>query len=100
MMTTRYGADAVPGGRLGRGLTAIALIGAAAACWAITARRMQGMDMGPGTDLGGFGWFIVVWATMMAAMMLPSLVPIVLGYARSGRSEAMPSSSVTAFLFV
>lgn len=99
-MTTRYGTDADLGGRLGRGLTAITLIGAAAACWAITARRMQGMDMGPGTDLGGFGWFIVVWATMMAAMMLPSLLPIVLGYARSGRSDAAPSSNVTAFLFV
>jgi predicted metal-binding membrane protein len=52
-------------------------------CWAITAQRMQGMDMGPGTDLGGLGWFAVVWATMMAAMMLPSLVPMALAYART-----------------
>jgi predicted metal-binding membrane protein len=62
---------------------AILLIGAAAVCWAITARRMQGMDMGPGTDLGSLGWFAAVWATMMAAMMFPSLVPIALGYART-----------------
>jgi predicted metal-binding membrane protein len=36
---------------------------------------MQGMDMGPGTDLGGLGWFAGVWIGMMAAMMLPSLAP-------------------------
>ena len=41
----------------------------------VTANRMQGMDMGPGTDLGGLGWFAGVWMTMMAAMMLPSLAP-------------------------
>jgi predicted metal-binding membrane protein len=35
------------------------------------------MDMGPGTELGGLGWFVGVWATMMAAMMLPSLAPLV-----------------------
>jgi predicted metal-binding membrane protein len=33
------------------------------------------MDMGPGTDLGSLGWFAGVWVTMMAAMMLPSLLP-------------------------
>ena len=51
------------------------LIAVAAACWAVTAQRMEGMDMGPGTELGGLGWFVGVWAVMMAAMMLPSLVP-------------------------
>jgi predicted metal-binding membrane protein len=38
---------------------------------------MRGMDAGPGTDLGGLGWFIGVWVTMMAAMMLPSAAPMV-----------------------
>jgi predicted metal-binding membrane protein len=56
--------------------SALLLIGVAAACWVVTANRMAGMDMGPGTDLGGIGWFAGVWATMMAAMMLPSLVPM------------------------
>ena len=50
------------------------LVAVAGGCWVVTAHRMQGMDMGPGTDLGGLGWFAVVWVTMMAAMMLPSLV--------------------------
>jgi predicted metal-binding membrane protein len=56
-------------------LSGIVLIAVAAACWAVTANRMQGMDMGPGTDLGSLGWFAGVWLTMMAAMMLPSLAP-------------------------
>jgi predicted metal-binding membrane protein len=72
--------------RLIRLAPAVLLIGVAAACWAITARRMAGMDMGPGTDLGGLGWFAVVWVTMMAAMMLPSLVPMALANARLSRA--------------
>ena len=39
---------------------------------------MRGMDAGPGTDLGGLGWFLGIWVTMMAAMMLPSVAPMVL----------------------
>ena len=55
--------------------TALPVIAIAAICWWITAERMQGMDMGPGTDLGSLGWFTGIWVTMMAAMMLPSLAP-------------------------
>jgi predicted metal-binding membrane protein len=78
---------------------AMVLIAAAAVCWAITARRMEGMDMGPGTDLGGLGWFSVVWATMMAAMMLPSLVPIALAYSRASRSAGASSPTVATCVF-
>jgi len=63
------------------GLVASLLVVAAGA-WAVTGDRMGGMDAGPGTDLGGLGWFAVVWVTMMAAMMLPSIAPMVLAYAR------------------
>jgi predicted metal-binding membrane protein len=38
--------------------------------------------MGPGTDLGGLGWYLGVWGTMTAAMMLPSAVPAALHVAR------------------
>ena len=55
----------------------------AGGCWAVTVERMQGMDMGPGTDLGGLGWFAVVWVTMMAAMMLPSLSPMAVASSRA-----------------
>jgi predicted metal-binding membrane protein len=75
------------------------LLALAAGCWAITAERMRGMDMGPGTDLGGFGWFAVVWATMMAAMMLPSLVPMALAYARASRDGSAPAPVVGTALF-
>jgi predicted metal-binding membrane protein len=63
------------------GLVASLLVVAAAA-WAVTGDRMGGMDAGPGTELGGLGWFAVVWVTMMAAMMLPSIAPMVLAHAR------------------
>jgi len=59
----------------------LVLLLVAGACWAVTVHRMQGMDMGPGTDLGSLGWFAVVWVTMMAAMMLPSLSPMAAAYA-------------------
>ena len=58
------------------------LLAVAAGAWALTGVRMGGMDAGPGTELGGLGWFAVVWVTMMAAMMLPSIVPMVLAHAR------------------
>jgi predicted metal-binding membrane protein len=54
---------------------AAGLLAAAALAWWWTARRMSGMDAGPGTELGTLGWFIGSWAVMMAAMMLPSLAP-------------------------
>jgi predicted metal-binding membrane protein len=52
-----------------------ALLAAAGLAWWSTADRMARMDAGPGTALGSVGWFTGVWATMMAAMMLPSLAP-------------------------
>jgi predicted metal-binding membrane protein len=57
--------------------------------WIITGDRMEGMDAGPGTDLGGLGWFVGVWVVMMAAMMFPSILPMVLMYSRiqKGRRE-------------
>ena len=68
----------------------------ACAGWALTGDRMSGMDAGPGTDLGGLGWFTGVWLTMMAAMMLPAVAPMVLAHARfqearreGGRASAL-----------
>ena len=58
------------------------LLAVAAACWALTGHRMAGMDAGPGTALGGLGWFLVSWAVMMAAMMLPATAPMAVAHAR------------------
>ncbi len=60
----------------------LVLVAAAAAAWALTAGRMDGMDAGPGADLGGLGWFAASWVVMMAAMMLPPLAPMVVSYER------------------
>ena len=70
----------------------------AAVAWALTDDRMAGMDAGPGTDLGGLGWFVGVWVVMMAAMMFPSIAPMVLMYTRiqEGRREREQSSPTGA----
>jgi predicted metal-binding membrane protein len=68
--------------------TVVFFVAVAGGCWAVTVERMRGMDMGPGTNLGGVGWFAVVWVTMMAAMMLPSLSPMAVASTRSiGRAS-------------
>jgi predicted metal-binding membrane protein len=56
--------------------TTILLLGVAAVAWAVTVDRMRGMDDGPGTELGGLGWYLGVWVTMTTAMMLPSVVRV------------------------
>ena len=57
------------------------------------------MDDGPGTDLGTAGWFLGIWVTMMAAMMLPSAAPMVLLYSRLAQESSRRSGLRTA-LFV
>jgi predicted metal-binding membrane protein len=68
-----------------RSRTTILLVAGAAAAWAVTVVRMDGMDAGPGTDLGGLGWYLGIWVTMTAAMMLPSTVPAARHVARRAR---------------
>jgi predicted metal-binding membrane protein len=55
-------------------------LAAAAVAWILSDLRMAGMDAGPGTDPGAFGFYITTWVVMMAAMMFPSLAPTVLTY--------------------
>jgi predicted metal-binding membrane protein len=58
------------------------LLSLAVVAWLVTDERMGGMDAGPGSELGAAGWFAGVWVVMMAAMMFPSIAPMVLMYAR------------------
>jgi predicted metal-binding membrane protein len=84
-----------------RGLTVVvALLAAALGAWIITVQRMAGMDAGPGTDLGGLGWFIGVWATMMAAMMLPSVAPVVVLAHRTAPRPPATAAFVAGYLAV
>ena len=67
------------------------LLAVAALAWLATDGRMAGMDAGPGTDLGALGFYVSVWVVMMAAMMFPSIAPMVSMYAivdRGKRGEA------------
>jgi predicted metal-binding membrane protein len=68
-----------------------ATLGLAAAAWVVAVRQMNGMDMGVATRLGSFAFFLAVWVSMMAAMMLPGAAPAVLRRAHaSGRVRAAP----------
>src|SRR5919202_2755674 len=68
-----------------RSRTSILLVAGAAVAWAVSVERMRGMDAGPGTDLGGLGWYLGIWVTMTAAMMLPSAAPAAGHVARLAR---------------
>jgi predicted metal-binding membrane protein len=78
----------------GMSATAAALattLGVAAASWVVAVRQMNGMDMGVATRLGSFAFFVALWVSMMAAMMLPGAVPAVLRRVHaSGRVRAIP----------
>jgi predicted metal-binding membrane protein len=79
--------------RAGTAVTAAALtatLGLAAASWVVAVRQMNGMDMGVATRLGSFAFFVALWVSMMAAMMLPGAVPAVWRRAHaSGRVSAV-----------
>jgi predicted metal-binding membrane protein len=69
--------------------------------WVVTVDRMRGMDAGPGTDLGGLGWYLGIWMTMMAAMMLPSALPMVLLFSRVSTERARRAQAfVPTWVFV
>lgn len=81
----------------------VALIAALALiAWLLSERRMSGMDAGPGTDLGSLGGFAGIWIVMMAAMMLPSVWPMVLLHARirAGREQPGPGGAVAGTMAV
>ena len=75
------------------------LVAFAGIAWVVTVDRMQGMDMGPGTELGSLAWFAGAWATMMAAMMLPSLSPMAVAYSR-GAGGGVRSVTGTALFAI
>jgi predicted metal-binding membrane protein len=75
----------------------------AAVGWLVTDERMAGMDMGPGTDPGTLGFWVTAWVVMMAAMMFPSIAPMVLMYVRiqegkRAKGEVAPFGATAAFV--
>ena len=83
------------------GLAALTItLGLTAVSWIVAVQQMNGMDMGVATGLGSLAYFVVLWVTMMAAMMLPGSVPAVLRRARAAdRVRAVPVF-VTSYLAV
>jgi predicted metal-binding membrane protein len=91
-----------PGARFQVGVLA-SLLGLAALAWLLTHDRMLGMDAGPGTDLGGLGFYVVSWVVMMSAMMFPSIVPMVLTFGfvqRRRRDRGSVERAVSSWVFV
>jgi predicted metal-binding membrane protein len=72
----------------------------AATSWVVALHRMSGMDMGVATELGSFPFFVTVWLSMMAAMMLPGAAPAVLRRARTTKPALAVPRFVGSYLAV
>jgi predicted metal-binding membrane protein len=82
-------------GTLQMGLVAT-LVALAVLAWVLTGERMDWMAMGPGGDLGGLGFYVTTWVVMMAAMMFPSISPMVRTYALVARRKEGRDGTVSA----
>lgn len=81
----------------------VLLLFLASLAWWFTVDQMRGMDAGPGTELGPFAWFLGIWVVMMAAMMFPSIAPMVVMYARieeGKRRKRQPTQAGATGIFV
>jgi len=81
----------------------VALLLLAAIGWAVTDERMRGMDAGPGTDPGALGFYVSAWVVMMAAMMFPSVAPMVTMFAgiqegKRSRGKDVPVGMTALFI--
>jgi predicted metal-binding membrane protein len=77
-----------------------ATLGLAAAAWVLAVQQMDGMDMGSQTRLGSFAFFLAVWVSMMAAMMLPGAAPAVMSRAHAGGRVRSVALFVGSYLAV
>jgi predicted metal-binding membrane protein len=73
-----------------------ALLTASLLAWAVLVPWMWGMDASPGMALGSLGFYLGVWVTMTAAMMLPSVAPTTLAYTQVSRRARGGTTSFLA----
>jgi predicted metal-binding membrane protein len=84
-----------------RAATYLALFVIAALAWRLAASRGTDMDMAMGP--GPVAFFMVTWVVMMAAMMFPSVAPMVATYVsiqRGRRAKRMPAPPGATAFFV
>jgi predicted metal-binding membrane protein len=100
--TTQHPAAQHPAARFQVGVLA-SLLALAALGWFLTNERMVGMDAGPGTNPGSLGFYVSSWVVMMAAMMFPSIAPMVLTFGfvqRRRRDRGAVDRTVSSWVFV
>jgi len=66
----------------------------------IAVRQMDGMDMGVATNLGSLKFFLPLWVSMMAAMMLPGAAPAVSRRAYAAGSASAAPLFVVSYLAI
>ncbi len=71
-------------------------LAAAAAAWVVVVRQAGGMASAPGTMGLGAAAFVGIWTVMMAAMMLPALVPFGVLYAGDGGGRTSRAAGLAA----
>jgi predicted metal-binding membrane protein len=78
------------------------LLGVGLVTLAATIYLMGGMTSGPGAELGQLSWFVGAWVLMMAAMMLPSVAPMVLTFAHitAERARKGQTAFVPTWIFI
>jgi predicted metal-binding membrane protein len=77
-----------------------ATLGLVAASWIVAIWRMNGSDMDGATQRGSFASFMALWVPMVAAMMLPGIVPNVLRRFNNGGHVRVALAFVGAYLAV
>lgn len=66
---------------------AVATLAVAAIGWLVAVTRMNAMPNGSGIGVGLLSSFIGLWVVMMAAMMLPSAVPLITGFVSTNQNH-------------
>ncbi|MGW2675892.1 DUF2182 domain-containing protein [Streptomyces sp. NPDC001436] len=78
------------------------ILAIAALAWVLTVDQARGTGVGPGTMGMGLPLFLLLWPAMMAAMMLPSVAPVAVTWARgiarrsSGAGRALRTAEFLA----